>query len=47
MTSNEQVSDKLLSLDPAFDPLAYSFETCGPLFDARSDRFWQSNMASW
>ncbi|MBO1019828.1 hypothetical protein IPV08_07600 [Methylobacterium sp. SD274] len=47
MTSSEQVRDKLLNLDPAFDPLAYSFETCGPLFDAVSDRFWQANIATW
>lgn len=45
MTSNEE-RDKLVKLDLAFDPLAYSFETCSLLFDTNSDRFWQANMAT-
>lgn len=47
VTSSDEARDKLVNLYPAFDPLAYSFDTFMPLFDAGTDRFWRVNTATW
>ncbi|GJE17415.1 hypothetical protein [Methylobacterium marchantiae] len=47
VTSSDEAKEKLVNLYPAFDPLAYSFDTFMPLFDAGTDRFWRVNTASW